>query len=93
VKISRGTVFGYSVSVTETQYPTSEVLLALSRKLRTALSLYQSGIVMKRAQLRREDPAASEQEIAARLSAWLRTRPGAPFGDAEGVGTATEDPL
>jgi hypothetical protein len=46
----------------------------VSRRLRTALSLYESGVAMKRAQLRRQDAAASEQEIANRLAIWLRTR-------------------
>jgi Rv0078B-related antitoxin len=33
---------------------------------------------------RREHPSASEQEIADRVKAWWRERPGAPDGDAEG---------
>jgi hypothetical protein len=45
---------------------------------------------MKRAQLRRQYQSASEEEIKRRLALWLRTRPGAPFGDAEGLGKAAD---
>jgi len=65
----------------------AETLEVLARRLRTALALCESGVAMKRAQLRRQDLAASE-EIGRRLTIWLRTRPGAPFGDAEGKGRA-----
>jgi hypothetical protein len=34
--------------------------------------------------LRRRFPDASEEEIEWRLAAWLKERPGAEFGDAEG---------
>jgi hypothetical protein len=64
---------------------------ALSRKLLTALALYDSGVAMQRARLRREDPAASEDVISDRLSAWLISRPGAEFGDAEGIGRTFAD--
>lgn len=57
---------------------------AVAARLRTALLLFDSGVAMKRAQLRRQDPAAAEEEIARRLAVWLRTRPGALHGDAEG---------
>jgi hypothetical protein len=57
----------------------------LSARLRTALGLHDSGVALKRAQLRRADPSASEKLIAERLGAWLRTRPGALHGDSEGV--------
>jgi hypothetical protein len=69
----------------------AETLAVLSRRLRTALALYDSGIAMKRAQLRRQHPTASEEEIKRRLTAWLRTRPGAPFGDAEGTAKTAPD--
>jgi hypothetical protein len=81
-----------TTNATASRRPSPDLLLALSRKLRTALALYESGVAMKRARLRREDPAASEQEITARLAAWLRTRPGAPLGDTEGVARALPDP-
>lgn len=59
--------------------------LRARERLRTAFALHDSGVAMKRAQLRRQDPVASEREIAKRLAAWLHSRPGAPLGDAEGV--------
>jgi hypothetical protein len=52
--------------------------------LRLAFDLFVAGEAMRRAQLRREHPTASEDEIEALLVAWLHERPGAPFGDAEG---------
>jgi hypothetical protein len=57
----------------------------LSARLRTALELHDSGVALKRAQLRRADPRASEELIVQRLGAWLRSRPGALHGDSEGV--------
>jgi hypothetical protein len=48
------------------------------------MKLFESGVALKRAQLRRQDAAASEEQLAMRLAAWLRTRPGAPFGDSAG---------
>lgn len=57
---------------------------ACARRLRTALDLADSGIQMRRAQLRRQYPDASEAEIDERLGRWLRHRPGAEHGDAEG---------
>lgn len=53
-------------------------------KLRVAFDLFEAGLEMMRARLRRELPDASDEEIARRLRAWLQTRPGAEFGDAEG---------
>jgi hypothetical protein len=58
---------------------------AVSRRLRTALALHESGVAMRRAQLRAQDRAATTEEIERRLAAWLRARPGAPLGDAEGI--------
>lgn len=65
--------------------------LRARERLRTAFALHDSGVAMKRAQLRRQDPAASEREIARRLAAWLHERPGAPLGDAEGVARSLAD--
>lgn len=50
-----------------------------------ALDMFETGVAMKLAQLRRADPAASEAELHNRLDAWLCTRPGAEHGDAEGI--------
>jgi len=60
----------------------SPELLAL--RLRTALALSAFGESIRRAQLRREHPEASDHEIDALLTAWLQTRPGAEHGDAVG---------
>jgi hypothetical protein len=68
--------------------PPPDELRALSERLRTALALHQDGVAMKRAQLRRQNRTASEEEITLRLATWLRTRPGAALGDAEGIGRA-----
>jgi hypothetical protein len=46
--------------------------------------MYEFGEQMERARLRRLDPAATDAEIDAAISAWLRTRPDAPVGDASG---------
>lgn len=71
--------------------PPADVTAVHSRRLHTALSLYDSGVAMKRAQLRRQDRAATEKEIGRRLADWLRARPGAPFGDSEGIGRIGAD--
>lgn len=60
----------------------SSAVLAL--RLRTALALSAFGESIRRAQLRREHPDASEHEIDTMLTAWLQTRPGAEHGDAAG---------
>jgi hypothetical protein len=62
---------------------------AVSRRLRTALTLHESGVAMRRAQLRAQDRTAAPAEIERRLAVWLHTRPGAPLGDAEGIARAS----
>ena len=57
---------------------------ALAARLRTALDLCEMGESMRRAQLRREHPAATDDEIEALLITWLETRPGAEHGDGWG---------
>lgn len=57
---------------------------ATVRRLQTAFDLHDAGVALMRQNLRREDPTASEVEIERRLVAWLRQRPGAPFGDSPG---------
>jgi hypothetical protein len=56
----------------------------LAARLRTALDLSAMGTSIRRAQLRREHPEATDDEIEALLVAWLETRPGAEHGDAWG---------
>lgn len=54
-------------------------------RLRTALRLFDDGVALMRQNLRRADPDASQEEIARRLAAWLRRRPGAEYGDGVGI--------
>jgi hypothetical protein len=53
-------------------------------RLRTALDLCAFGESIRLAQLRREHPGASDEEIDGMLTAWLQTRPGAEHGDGWG---------
>jgi hypothetical protein len=55
------------------------------RNLRIAFDLHEAGVALMRQNLRRRFPEADEGEIDARLAAWLHERPGAEFGDAEGL--------
>ena len=57
---------------------------ALAARLRTALDLCEMGESMRRAQLRREHPDATDEVIEALLVSWLETRPGAESGDGWG---------
>jgi hypothetical protein len=59
-------------------------LEALAARLRTAFDLCSLGESMRRAQLRREHPDATDEELEALLVAWLETRPGAEHGDGWG---------
>jgi len=55
-----------------------------ARRLQLALELHEAGVAMHRQTLRREHPDLSDEEIDSLLADWLRTRPGAEHGDAEG---------
>jgi len=55
-----------------------------SDRLRLALDMYELGENMQRARLRREDPQATDVEIASAIDRWLSTRPDAPNGDGAG---------
>jgi hypothetical protein len=57
---------------------------AAARRIRLAFDLHEAGVEMRRQALRREHPDLSDSQIAALLRDWLRTRPGAEHGDAEG---------
>ena len=57
-------------------------------RLRTCIEMFDAGVAMKRAQLVRQNPEASVEEIAVMLRTWLHTRPGAEHGDC--VGTPRE---
>ncbi len=45
------------------------------RNLRLALDLFEVGEAMKRQNLRRENPNASDEEIEAMLNEWMLDRP------------------
>ena len=53
-------------------------------RLRTAFDLFVAGERMMRQNLRRRHPEATDAEIESRLRAWMRRRPGAEHGDADG---------
>jgi hypothetical protein len=62
----------------------SNRLQGAKERLMLALDLFESGLGIQRARLRRLHPAETAEQIEARLRRWLQTRPDAPFGDAEG---------
>jgi len=49
-----------------------------------AFDLHEAGVLVMRSKLRREHPDADDDIIEELLARWLRTRPGAEHGDAEG---------
>jgi hypothetical protein len=55
-----------------------------ARRLEIALDLADLAPEIYEAKVRREAPGLSDAEVAKRVTAWLRTRPGAEDGDAEG---------
>lgn len=59
-------------------------------RLRRAFELHDTGVQLMRQNLRRRFADASETEIDEKLAAWLRARPGAEYGDAEGIGQKIE---
>jgi Rv0078B-related antitoxin len=63
-------------------------LEAVARRLRLALDLFTTGEDLMRQRLRREHPELAAAEIEGRLVDWLRTRPGAEFGDSPGTPVA-----
>jgi hypothetical protein len=61
-----------------------ETSAELGSRLRFALELAHTGVVIMRQNLRREHPHATPEEIERLLDAWLSTRPGAEAGDGVG---------
>jgi hypothetical protein len=47
--------------------------------------LYEAAESLLRQNILREFPESSEEEIEAKIVAWLRDRPGAPHGDSPGI--------
>jgi Rv0078B-related antitoxin len=60
-------------------------------RFRLALDLFATGVAMKRQQLRRDHPQWSNERIEDSLATWLRERPGAEDGDAQGRPVAWTD--
>lgn len=56
----------------------------VGRKLREALDLHDAGVSLMRARLRRQHPGADAGTIDRHLQTWLRSRPGAVWGDTAG---------
>jgi hypothetical protein len=54
-------------------------------RFRTALDLFDVAVRMMRQNLRRKHPSVSDAEIETWVHDWLRHRPGAEHGDAEGT--------
>jgi hypothetical protein len=54
-------------------------------RLLAAFDLFEFGVEMMAATLRRRHPEASAEQIERLLDAWLQERPGAEDGDAPGV--------
>ena len=63
---------------------TANSLELAAQRLRVALDLYEAGEAMMVQRLRRENPSASDEEIEEAVRVWLRDRPGAELGDAQG---------
>lgn len=56
-----------------------------AERFQMALSLYELAEEMVRQNFRRKHPQASNEEVEAAVHAWQLRRPGAEFGDADGV--------
>jgi hypothetical protein len=56
----------------------------LARRLQTAFALHESGVALKRAQLRRQHVGVGDKDLVRLLAAWLQQRPGAKYADSAG---------
>jgi hypothetical protein len=56
----------------------------LTNRLWMVGALFETGVAIMRQNIRRASPEISEEEVDRRLGEWLRKRPGAEQGDAEG---------
>jgi hypothetical protein len=57
---------------------------ASAERIRLALDLFATGEALMRQRLRRLHPDWAEARLQQELMAWLRERPGAEAGDAQG---------
>lgn len=53
-------------------------------RMQMTFELYEVAETMKRQNVRRRHPELGEEEVEQRVLDWLRQRPGAPQGDADG---------
>ena len=58
-----------------------EDAVELGARLRFALALFEAADELFRRRIRREYPSISPEEMESLVAAWLRDRPGAPYGD------------
>jgi hypothetical protein len=59
-----------------------------AERLRTTFELIEVAERMLRQRVRRELPDISDEALEERVSAWYERRPGAEFGDGEGIPVA-----
>jgi hypothetical protein len=59
----------------------SNIEHSLAEAFQTTLHLFDFGVQLMRQNLKRAYPTATDEEIDARLDAWLHERPGAEAGD------------
>lgn len=62
-----------------------------AERLRLALDMFELGEQIMRARLRREHPEWTDAQVQDGIRTWLRTRPGAEFGDCPGRPVAMRD--
>lgn len=63
---------------------------AVRDRLLAAFDMFEFGVEMMAASLRRRFPGASSAEIEQLLDDWLAERPGAEAGDASGISVPLE---
>lgn len=48
------------------------------------MDMFELGVAMREQRFRRDHPEATESDIKAMMATWMRWRPGAEDGDAQG---------
>lgn len=59
----------------------TEGMSEVGDRFAVAVELHRTGVLLMRQNLRRRHPAESDESIERRVTAWLRARPGAEYGD------------
>ncbi len=62
----------------------------VGERLQLTLELFEFGVEMKAAKLRRDHPGADPAQIGQMIEDWLAERPGAEYGDGPGVPVALD---